>query len=234
MKFIFSILIAFPLFFAVAGQVQAAAVPVCTTQAACKVGNAEYICKGVIGSGGDDPATLPIENGKCGGPCQAVADCTSFTSAPFSWAAVGCTGNVAAAAVAGTCTTVVAGGCTQAQVTAGATCSVGTGGCTGGSAAKLASDGVCVELPSNQLSQGPQSGATLLGIVDATTNWIFAIFVVLAIIFVILAAFQFVTAGGDAAKVGEARQKLIWASVGVIVALLAKGIVPVVKAIVGG
>lgn len=94
--------------------------------------------------------------------------------------------------------------------------------------------GVCVELPANQLSKGPQSGTALLDIVDATTNWVFAIFIVLSIIFVLLAAFQFVTAGGQAEKVGEARQKLIWAAVGIMIALLAKGIVPVVKSIVGG
>lgn len=85
-----------------------------------------------------------------------------------------------------------------------------------------------------ELPSGPTSGTQLLALIDVVTNWVFAIFVVLTIIFILLAAFQFVTAGGDAAKVGEARQKLIWASVGVIVALAAKGIVPVVRTIVGG
>ncbi len=85
-----------------------------------------------------------------------------------------------------------------------------------------------------ELPSGPTSGTQLLDLVDVVTNWVFAIFTVLTIIFVLLAAFQFVTAGGDAAKVGEARQKLIWASVGIIIALASKGIVPVVKTIVGG
>ena len=83
-----------------------------------------------------------------------------------------------------------------------------------------------------QLPAGPATGAALLTTLDIVTNWVFAIFVVLTIIFVLLAAFQFVTAGGDAAKVGEARQKLIWASVGIIVALASKGLVPVIKNIV--
>src|SRR3990167_517156 len=77
-----------------------------------------------------------------------------------------------------------------------------------------------------QLPPGPATGLALLNTVDLVTNWVFAIFTVLTIIFVLLAAFQFVTAGGDAVKVGEARQKLIWASVGVIVALASKGLVP--------
>ena len=91
-----------------------------------------------------------------------------------------------------------------------------------------------MELPAGQLAKGPQTGLALLDLVDVTTNWVFAIFVVLSIIFVLLAAFQFVTGGGDAKKIEEARQKLIWAAVGIIIALLAKGIVPVVRSIVGG
>jgi hypothetical protein len=86
---------------------------------------------------------------------------------------------------------------------------------------------------SGNLPTGPTTGNQLLALVDVATNWIFAIFTVLTIIFVLLAAFQFVTAGGDAAKVGEARQKLIWASVGIIIALASKGLVPVIKNIVG-
>lgn len=78
------------------------------------------------------------------------------------------------------------------------------------------------------------TGAQLLTLVDTVTNWVFAIFTVLTIIFVLLAAFQFVTAGGDAEKVGEARQKLIWAVVGIIIALASKGLVPVIRNIVGG
>ena len=83
------------------------------------------------------------------------------------------------------------------------------------------------------LPKGPQAGADLLLIVDTATNWIFAIFTVLTLIFILLAAFQFVTAGGDAEKVGEARQKLIWATVGIIIALASKGLVPVLRNILG-
>lgn len=93
--------------------------------------------------------------------------------------------------------------------------------------------GTCAELPEKQLPKGPESGNALITTVDIMTNWVFAIFTVLAVIMVLLAAFQFVTGGGDAKKVEEARQKLIWASVGIIIALLAKGIVPVLRAILG-
>ena len=78
------------------------------------------------------------------------------------------------------------------------------------------------------------TGIGLLTLIDTITNWFFAIFTVLTLIFLLLAAFQFVTAGGDEAKVSEARQKLIWATIGIVVALAAKGLVPIIRSIVGG
>lgn len=94
--------------------------------------------------------------------------------------------------------------------------------------------GVCIEAPAYLLGEGLKEGEQLLGIVRIATNWIFAIFVILAIIFVLLAAFQFVTGGGDEAKISEARQKLIWAAVGIAVALASRGLVPVIRQILGG
>ncbi len=78
-----------------------------------------------------------------------------------------------------------------------------------------------------------QTGGQLLTLVDTATNWLFAIFAVLAVIFVLLAAFQFISAGGDAVKLGEARQKLIWAAIGIVIALASKGLVPVIRSIIG-
>src|SRR3989338_7737318 len=60
------------------------------------------------------------------------------------------------------------------------------------------------------LPTGPQSGQQLLDLIDVVTNWIFAIFTIIALVMVLFAGLQFVTSGGDAAKVSEARQKLMW------------------------
>jgi hypothetical protein len=84
------------------------------------------------------------------------------------------------------------------------------------------------------LPSGPQTGAQLLAIIDSITNWIFAGFAALAVIMVILAALQFVKDGGNPEKVSEARQKLIWAAIGIGVALLSKVFVPVARSIMGG
>lgn len=74
---------------------------------------------------------------------------------------------------------------------------------------------------------------TFLKKVTTIINWIFTIFVVFAIIFVILAAFQFITGGGDSKNVESARNKLMWAAVGVIVALLARGLPFVIASLLG-
>ncbi|MDO8474188.1 MAG: hypothetical protein Q7S62_01450 [bacterium] len=73
----------------------------------------------------------------------------------------------------------------------------------------------------------------LIKLFEVLTNWVFALFTFLAVIFLVLAALQFVTAGGDAVKVGEARMKLIWAAVGIMVALASKGFIPIIESLLG-
>src|SRR3989344_9357629 len=73
----------------------------------------------------------------------------------------------------------------------------------------------------------------LVTIVKNITDWIFVLFLLLAVIFIIIGAMQFVTAGGKPESISEARQKIIWAAVGIIVALAARAIPAVLKNIVG-
>ncbi|MEK7510330.1 MAG: hypothetical protein AAB567_02080 [Patescibacteria group bacterium] len=87
--------------------------------------------------------------------------------------------------------------------------------------------------PGQELPEGPQTGRQLLELVKAITDWIFVVFLLTAVIFIILAAFQFLTGGGDPGKLAEARNKLIYAAVAIAVALMARGIPVVVKNIVG-
>jgi len=81
-------------------------------------------------------------------------------------------------------------------------------------------DGICqAELPG-----GPQSGGEILRIIDAIGDWVFGIFMLIAVIFILIALFDFISGGGDPAKISSARQKLIYAAIGVSLALLAGGI----------
>jgi len=76
---------------------------------------------------------------------------------------------------------------------------------------------------------GPTTVAATVKLVTDIAGWIFGIFLTVAVIFIIFAAFQFVTAGGSSEKVSEARQKLLWAAVGIGVALLSQAFVAVLK-----
>ena len=64
-------------------------------------------------------------------------------------------------------------------------------------------------------------------------NWIFVVLLLTAVVFILIAAFQFVTGGGDPAQVSQARQKVLWAAVGVVLAVGARAIPEVVRSILG-
>ena len=80
---------------------------------------------------------------------------------------------------------------------------------------------------------GPTSGSELINLLIIITDWIFVIVLVFAIIFIVLAGFQFITQGGNAQAVSEARMKLLWAAIGIAVAVMARGIPVVVRNIIG-
>lgn len=82
------------------------------------------------------------------------------------------------------------------------------------------------------LPTGPTTIDQFINILNIVANWVFSILLVVAVIFILLAAFQFVTAGGNSTSVQEARQKLLYAAIGIIVAVAAKGIVAVAKSLV--
>lgn len=61
----------------------------------------------------------------------------------------------------------------------------------------------------------------LVSIFSDIVKWIYTIFFIVAVMFVIFAAFTYLTAGGDPEKVGKAKDQIIYAAVAIIVALLA-------------
>ena len=106
--------------------------------------------------------------------------------------------------------------------------------CSGGVKDATTSLGHCVEAPpgSQQLPEGPKKAGDILDTLDTVTDWVFAVAMTIALIFLIMAAFQFVTGGGDAAKVTEARQKLMYAFIGIAVAFVSAGFVRVIAELV--
>ena len=63
------------------------------------------------------------------------------------------------------------------------------------------------------------------------TNYLFGILLATAVIFFIIAGFNFVTAQGDPEKVKRARDFVLWAIIGLLVAFVSVGLVNFIKAL---
>lgn len=77
--------------------------------------------------------------------------------------------------------------------------------------------GGLTETPSGTLNSVDSIYTKLVVII----KWIYTLFLALTVIFIIMAAFAYLTAGGDPAKVKKANSKLIYAIVAIVVAILA-------------
>jgi len=73
----------------------------------------------------------------------------------------------------------------------------------------------------------------VLDTIYTITDWIFYIVFAVAIIFIIMGALTIMTAGGSPEKVTSGRNYILYAVIGVIIALAAKGIPAIARAILG-
>jgi len=64
-------------------------------------------------------------------------------------------------------------------------------------------------------------------------NFMFAGLIFLAVIFLLIAGFRYLTAGGDATKIQTASRLIIYALVGVGIGIFAKGLIYLICSIVG-
>ncbi len=88
----------------------------------------------------------------------------------------------------------------------------------------------CAQSDSTILANGPQG---LVGLIETIGDWLFTFLLVLAVVFIVLAAYKYLfSQGGE--EVSKAHKMLIYAAVAIAVAVLAKGIVAVVEKLVGG
>lgn len=67
-----------------------------------------------------------------------------------------------------------------------------------------------------------------------TLNWFFNIAIIIAALFLVYAGWQYVTAAGDEEKAKKGLSTLIYALIGVGIALLAKGLIYIVSTFVIG
>lgn len=74
----------------------------------------------------------------------------------------------------------------------------------------------------------------IIAILNTIGNWMFGILIAVAAVYILLAAFKFLSGGGDEKKVTEARKALQYALVAVVVGALTKGLIAVAEAIARG
>lgn len=88
-------------------------------------------------------------------------------------------------------------------------------------------------IPAVALAQTPPTkpittAAGITTLLDTIAGWMFAIFLALAVIFLIYAAFLYLTAAGNEGKVSSARNALIYSVVAIVVAVVAGGVPQIV------
>lgn len=88
-------------------------------------------------------------------------------------------------------------------------------------------DGVC------NYEDGDCGMCCLLNSVNNITTWVFVLLMAISSLMIIWGAVLFTTSSGDPEKTGKARQLIIFAAVGIAVALFSRAIPYVVKMIVG-
>lgn len=79
----------------------------------------------------------------------------------------------------------------------------------------------------------PDTETDPLGVLERIIDWLFYILLVVAALAIVIAGYLFVTAAGDADKVSKARNFIIYAIIGIIIAFLARGLIYFVGRVVG-
>ena len=86
-----------------------------------------------------------------------------------------------------------------------------------------------LQAPNADINSINAVGSTLCSV----TNWLFYFLIIVAVIFIIVAAFKYLTAAGDAEKVKSAGHELLYAVIAIIVGILAKATPTLVVSIIG-
>ncbi len=89
-----------------------------------------------------------------------------------------------------------------------------------------------IPCPGQTILKGGVRG--VYNLIDVIANWMFVFLLIIAVLYIILAAYKYLFSGGSEEDVSSAHKMLLYAVVAIAVAFLAKGIVFVVQQLVGG
>ena len=79
----------------------------------------------------------------------------------------------------------------------------------------------------------PLGNAEFTDVLDRILGFLFNIAIVLSPIMILIAGIMFITGAGDPGRIGRAKQILIWTVVGFAVILLSRGLIVVIRGIIG-
>ncbi len=74
----------------------------------------------------------------------------------------------------------------------------------------------------------------VIGIACNILNYVFGILMVVALVFVLVAAFYYLTSSGEPEQVKKANKTLTWAAVAIVIAIFARGFPSIVASVVNG
>lgn len=93
------------------------------------------------------------------------------------------------------------------------------------------------QIPTGPGPQTPPAPITTMagvtGVICVAINWIFTFLIILTVVFVLVAAFKYLTSGGDPEKAKSAQHTLLYAIIAVVVAIIAKGVPSIVGSYFG-
>lgn len=78
---------------------------------------------------------------------------------------------------------------------------------------------------------GSTAQNSVFTIINRIANWLFAILITVAVVYVLLAAYQYLTSGGGEG-VEQGHKMLKWAAVAIALAVLSRGFVTVVRILI--
>ncbi|MGB9743268.1 MAG: pilin [Minisyncoccales bacterium] len=73
--------------------------------------------------------------------------------------------------------------------------------------------------------KGPTSNIDIPTLLDRIIDWAFYFLLIIAALFLVIAGFYFITAQGDAEQIKKAKNMVLYAAIGLVVAVVSRGIV---------
>jgi len=74
----------------------------------------------------------------------------------------------------------------------------------------------------------------LLDTIASIVKWVYIVFFIVAVLFILIAAFNYLTGGGQPEKIRLAHTQLIYALIAIAIALMSVGAVAIIKNFLGG